>query len=165
MDDTTSSIITFIITNCIAIISLLISIITFIYNYHCNKMNLKITYRNSNFIDFNDYKYMIINCIIDNKSRHFISINNVYFIFNNQKFHCISEDILLGSTSKKVLGADVNYEESSHKLPYKIDSYDSFITSILFEVDTNFNIPDKLKIKFNTSRGVKKLTIKNNTKN
>ncbi len=85
-------------------ISLIISIITALYNFHCNRFNIKISNKKiATFVDRND-KFVFFACSIDNRSYYFISINNLFLVYDKRKSYSLSNEVHLGSTEGEILG-------------------------------------------------------------
>lgn len=142
----------------ISILSVIISIITALYNYYCNRFNIKISNKKiTTFVDRSG-KFVFFTCSIDNRSRHFISINNILLVYDKRKSYSLSNKVQLGSTEGEILGRKYKFEKYSTILPIKLSSYDSVLSTFLFPVNTDNGIKIK-KIEILTSRGKKKIRL------
>lgn len=139
----------------ISIISLLISILGAIYNYLCNHFNVKAKIQNFTYIDDSNQKYLLLDVDIDNRSRHFISINKIALKYNKNTYQALTKSIHLGKTEGTVFNQKYLLEKNSTELPLKLSSYDSFTATFIFPIDKIENI--KLaKITIYSSRGKKR---------
>ena len=145
----------------ISIVSVIISIITALYNYYCNRFNIKISNKKiTTFVNRSD-KFVFFTCSIDNRSRHFISINNLFLVYDKRKSYSLSNKVQLGSTEGEILGKKYKFEKDSTILPVKLSSYDSVLSTFLFPINTDNEIKIK-KIEILTSRGKKKYILMKN---
>lgn len=146
----------------ISIASFVISIITFIYNWYCNKLNLKIKIINCReIVDIAEMHLLIIDCYICNVSKNFVSIDNISFK-NAKEYNAIRNDILLGGYSTKIFGQECSVEAKTSNLPVKLSSYDSINAKFIIPITDNIKLKQNVKILFKTSRG---LVVRNNSIN
>lgn len=155
----------------ISSISLIVSLISFIYNYQVNKKNLKIELKNDLYIfnKDNDKYIMYLDAEISNRSRNPINISSVHLKFNNIDIEAFYKPIPFLGDEPKIYDKVIPYEKSSQTLPCKLDSYSSTEKPIAFVYYPNFDkiivdTPVKALLIFNTSRGKiqKYITIKFN---
>lgn len=145
----------------ISIISLITSVITFIYNWYCNKLNLKIDVTRCYLTNDNQNSSLLIECHISNKSRNFISIDNVC-LEKAKCYDAIRQEIVLGSIGTVILNQECNQDFKTTILPIKLNSYDSINASFIIPIFDEVVINNTEKIIFKTSRG---LIIRNQTIN
>lgn len=152
--------------NWVAVLSLFISVATFLYTFFTSKMNLEfnIQYLSQFQDEYNNP--IIVSCTINNKSQNNISINSIELKLNNKFYQSIRTPIQLGAISFTIFDHNVNETNQTIKLPLKLESYDSINTTLLFPIPKEIIIPKKMKIIVYTSRGKKTLSvILNNTIN
>ena len=142
----------------ISIISLIISICTFVYEFSVNRKNLKINLSEKHFNFYKDDEVfcLSINCNIANKSRNPINISSIKLDFENQILSAIPVPIGQIGDGFTLHGQIIKYEINSITLPIRLESYDNLETSIVFVYSANAlsNFSNKrTKITFNTSRG------------
>lgn len=145
--------------NWVAVLSLFISVATFLYTFFTSKMNLEfnIQYLSQFQDEYNNP--IIVSCTINNKSQNNISINSIELKLNNKFYQSIRTPIQLGAISFTIFDHNVNETNQTIKLPLKLESYDSINTSLLFPIPKEIIIPKKMKIIVYTSRGKKTLSV------
>ena len=142
-------------------LSLIISLLTFLYTYEVNKFNLKVKIVPSNTIACNkndDYQYSyFIKCDIINKSKIPITILSVtlneYQVFRFKVIVCGNSVVKNNKLFNDVV--------SSFNYPLKLDSYDAKKGAFLFCSDNEFKFKRYNLLTINTSRGKYYRIIKN----
>lgn len=140
----------------ISLLSLAISLFTFVMNYWKKRPHLRIKDKNfhepSLTTDELDEYNFLISCKIDNRSENPITITNVKLNGKN----CFPSKVNLAGCDITYLNQQINVEQiSSYQFPIKINPYDTEIGALFFK-STN---PIKLRkiniLKIYTSRGKK----------
>lgn len=130
-----------------------------LYNWCCERMNLKIHIGNSSIIDNDEFnKLIVIDCTVNNNSKNNITINSVETIVDNIRIKCVPNSVSLGSINLEIDNKTANWERTSADFPIKLTSYDSITASLIFPILKNTELPKTLNICFNTSRGKKVIT-------
>lgn len=134
--------------------ALIISVVTFIYNYHSSKAHIEIkniikSRPNDYKDDANEYNY-IIQCNIENRSKNPIKITKIKF--NN--YEAFPKKLRLGNNGVKKFNQIVNFEGYSFELPIKLDSYESEDGAILITSKTPIKTKHINLLKLYTTRGI-----------
>lgn len=145
-------------------ISLIISLISIgisMYNFYREMRRLKIEINNIRITEDKYTNIVIVRCIISNHSKNQITISSIDLIADNVINVALAESIFISEINVEVFNQKASWTDNSITLPLKLDSYDNLETAIVFPVKKNSNISNKSKIIFKTSRGKKKITLKN----
>jgi len=133
------------------LLSFVASIIAVFYTWSSTKKRIEIEILNQHsYTEFPKYDYFFIDCIIHNKSSNFISINDIFLLYNKNKIQSKSINLTLGEEGLDVLGYNyISYKSKSRKLPFKLKPYDSIKTTLIFDNCDCKNF----SLLFRTSRG------------
>lgn len=144
----------------LSIVAIVISLSTFVYTIWTKKKRIKIEFYDTYFYKEYDKAYtLVIECCISNRSSNPINISSMSVIFDDKNLKAISVPLGIRGNSFPTLNQIVAFEDKSITLPLKLDPYDSHETFLLFPYCPDEVKPiskTKVKLAFNTSRGIVK---------